>query len=276
MGTYQPIALSVFPTTEEYGMIHVPCFIQVHTIMLPDKRTLQKISPAAVVESNLEWLLGEDLALVRKVIQDRIHTDYPFVNEVLSDATPAHLPRAIITLGASRLGYAAQESRVALAAAIEMLHMAVTVHEFIPRGEVKITEHQRVLMGSAILIGDYCFSQASSLAASTGNPAVVAAFSDALAQLSERRVQTLLETPHQPHADDAILYAAAAEVGALLVGLPKPVRYALREAAASFGEVLSDSETSVAEAIVHLESLTKDWPGVKPLTNWLRTHRPTP
>ncbi len=244
--------------------------------MLPDKRKLQKISPAAVVESNLEWLLGEDLALVRQLIQERSQTNYPFVNDVLSDAMPAHLPRAIITLGSSRLGHATQESRVALAAAIEMLHMAVTVHELIPRGEIQVTEQQRMLMGSAILIGDYCFSQASSLAASTGSPAVVAAFSDALARLSERRVQTLLETPDQPHADDAILYAAAADVGALLVGLPKPLRYALREAAASFGEVLTDSETSVVEAFMHLESLTKDWPGVKPLSNWFRSHYPAP
>ncbi len=244
--------------------------------MLPDKRKLQKISPAAVVESNLEWLLGDDLVLVRQIIQERIFTDFPLVNHVLSDYMPEHLPRAIITLGTSRLGHASQESRVSLAAAIEMLHMAVAVHEIIPRGEVAINEQQRVLMGSAILIGDYCFSQASSLAAATGNPAVVAAFADALAQLSERRVQTLIETPHQPHTDDAILYAAAAEVGALLVKLPKPLRYALREAAASFGEVLSDSETSVTEAFLHLESLTKDWPGVKPLSNWLRSHRPTP
>jgi hypothetical protein len=63
-------------------------------------------------------------------------------------------------------------------------------------------------------------------------------------------------------------------VGALLVGLPRPLRYALREAAASFGEVLTDSETSVAEAILHLESLTKDRPAARQLTNWLRTHRP--
>ncbi|HHB90020.1 MAG TPA: hypothetical protein ENK60_01775 [Anaerolineae bacterium] len=245
-------------------------------MMLPDKRKLQNISPAAVVESNLEWWLGEDLALVRNVIRERIQTDYPFVNDVLSDVAPDHLPRAIITLGTSRLGHAKKAHRVALAAAIEMLHMAVSVHELIPRGEVVITEHQRLVMGSAILIGDYCFSQASSLAASTGNPAVVAAFADALATLSERRVQTLIETPHQPHTDDAILYAAAAEVAALLVKLPKPLRYALREAAASFGEVLTDSETSVAEALLHLESLTKDWPGVKPLSNWLRTHRPAP
>ncbi len=242
--------------------------------MLPNKRKLEQISPTAVVESNLERLLGDDLELVRKTIQERTQTNYPMVDGVLADAIPEHFPRAIITLGVSRLGHSEQKKRVALAAAIEMLHLAVNVHDFIPRGDVAQTEQNRVLMGSAVLIGDYCFGQASTLAATTGKPEVVAAFSDALARLSERRVVTLIETPYQPHADSAILYAYAAEVGALLVGLPHPLRYALREAAASFGEVLTDSETSVAEAILHLESLTKDRPAARQLANWLRTHRP--
>jgi len=242
--------------------------------MLPDKRKLEQISPTAVVESNLERLLGDDLALVRQTVRECTQTGYPMVDEVLGDAVPEHFPRAIITLGTSRLGHSQQSRRVALAAAIEMLHLAVSVHDFIPRGEVSPTEQNRVSMGTAILIGDYCFGQVSILAAKTEKPDVVAAFSDALAKLSERRVQTLLETPTRPHADSAILYASAAEVGALLVGLPRPLRYTLREAAASFGEVLTDSETSVAEAILHLEALTKERPAAKPLANWLRTHRP--
>ena len=241
--------------------------------MLPNKRKLEKISPTAVVESNLEKLLGDDLALVRQTIQSRLHTAYPLVNNILQEDGPEHLSRAIITLGTSRLGNTTQEERVALAAAIEMLHMAVSIHDMIPRGEVTPSEQNRLLMGAAILIGDYCFGQASILAASTQNAAVVAAFSEALAKLSERRVETLIETPMQPHADSAILSAAAAEVGALLARLPGPLRYALREAAASLGEVLTDSETSMAEAILHLESLTKDRPAARPLTNWLRTHR---
>ncbi len=242
--------------------------------MLPDKRKLEQISPTAVVESNLERLLGDDLVRVRNIIQERARTSYPLVDEVLIDAIPEHFPRAIITLGSSRLGRSEQEKRVKLAAAIEMLHLAVHIHEFIPRGEVAANEQNRVLMGSAILIGDYCFSQASVLAAETGKPEVVAVFSDGLAKLSERRVKTLIETPDHPFSDGAILYATAADVGALLVGLPRPLRYALREAAASFGEVLTDSETSLAEAILHLESLTKDRPAARQLTHWLRTHRP--
>lgn len=242
--------------------------------MLSNTRKLEQISPAAVVESNSERFLGDDLALVRQTILDCARTGFPLVDEVISGTIPEHLPRAVITLATSRLGHSEQKKRVALAAAIEMLDMAVIIHDLIPRGEVAATEQNRVLMGSATLVGDYCFGQASILAASVENAAVSAAFSDALAKLSERRVITLIETPNQPHADSAILYAAGAEVGGLLAKLPRPLRYALREAAASFGEVLTDSETSVTEAILHLESLTKDWPAVKNLSHWLRTHYP--
>ena len=253
-----------------------PCAID-HSgyfIMLPNKRKLEQISPTAVVESNLEKLLGDDLAQVRQLIQERAKTGFNLVDEVIQDAIPEHFPRAIIVLGASRLGRSQQKQRVALAAAIELLNLAITVHNMIPRGVIPQTEQNRVLMGSAILIGDYSFGQASILAASTGKPEVVAAFADSLARLSESRVVTLIETPDHPYADSAILYASAAEVGALLAGLPRPLRYALREAAASFGEVLTDSETSVIEAIQHLESLTKDRPVAKHLTTWLRTNRP--
>ena len=142
-----------------------------------------------------------------------------------------------------------------------------------PRGNGE-SSRNRLLVGASILVGDYCFSRASVLAAETGNPAVVAAFARALAQISERRVITLLETPDQPHTDDAILFAAAAEASALLVGLPRPLRYALREAAAAFGEVLTDSETALIEAIARLDALLHDRPVAKPFVNWLRSRRP--
>ncbi len=263
-----------FSPPVDYGMISLLLTTQVAPIMLPNKRKLEQISPAAVVESNLERLLGDDLALVRRTIQKTAQTSYPMVDEVLNDALPKHFPRAIITLGASRLGHSEQKKRVKLAAAIELLHLAMMVHEYIPRGEVPLNEQNRMMTGSAILIGDYCFGQASILTAETGRPEVVAAFADALARLSAGRVKTLIEAPTQPFTDSAILYAAGAEVGALLAGVPRPIRFALREAAASFGEVLTDSETSLTEAILHLEALTRDRPAAKSLTNWMRTHRP--
>lgn len=242
--------------------------------MIPDKSSLERVSPTAVVQSNLEWILGDDLEWVRQRIQQACRSDYPLLDELIAAHLHSHYPRAIIVLGTSRLGHAPQRKRVALAAAIELLHLAMQVHDAIPRGEVERSERNRLLLGSAILVGDYCFSQASRLAAETENPAVVAAFAEALAQLSEQRVAQLLEAPHEAHRDEAVLYCAAAEAAALLVGLPRPIRYALREAAAAFGEVLTDSETALVEAIARLDALLSDRPVARPLMNWLRSRRP--
>ena len=242
--------------------------------MIPNKTSLEQVSPAAVVESNLEWALGDDLAQVRARLQSSIQSGYPMVDGLLSEHLHSNYSRAVIVLGTSRLGSSDRERRVALAAAIEMLHLAVNIHDIIPRGEMVIDERMRALLGASILVGDYCFSQASMLAAETDNPAVVSAFSNALSRVSEQRVVTLLEKPHQAHNDDAILYTSAAEAAALLVGLPRPIRYALKEAAAAFGEVMTDSETSLTEAIAHLDNLTKDRPRAKPLVNWLRRRSP--
>ncbi|NOZ72410.1 MAG: hypothetical protein GXP38_10955, partial [Chloroflexi bacterium] len=212
--------------------------------MLTRKISLENISPTAMFESNLEKVLGKDLDLVRQRLQEVLHSGYSASDAFLQAHLHEHYPRAIIVLATSRLGSTPIEKRVALAAAIEMLYMATNVHDIIPRGDLERSDDVRAMLGASILIGDYCFSQASGLAAETEHPAVVAAFANALAQLSERRVITLTETPTLPHADEAILYAAAAESAALLVGLPYPIRYALREAALAFGEVLTDSETS--------------------------------
>ncbi|NOX61065.1 MAG: hypothetical protein GXP42_03840 [Chloroflexi bacterium] len=238
--------------------------------MIPNKATIERVSPTAIMESNLEWVLGDELEQVRRRMQEAVQSDYPFLNDLLAAHLHHHYPRAIIVLGSSLLGHANTDKRVALAAAIEMLYLATNVHDAIPRDLLDASDDSRALLGTSILVGDYCFSQASVLAAETENPAVVAAFSNALARLSERRVMTLLEQPDQPHTDDAILYAAAADAGSLLVGLPRPIRYALREAAAAFGEVLTDSETALVEALTQLDALLQDRPFGKPLLNWLR------
>ncbi|NUQ36992.1 MAG: polyprenyl synthetase family protein [Caldilineales bacterium] len=242
--------------------------------MIPDKSSLERISATAVVESNLEWILGDDLELVRQRIQQACRSAYPLLDDLIAAHLHTHYPRAIIVLGTSRLGHTERSQRVALAAAIELLHLAMNVHDAIPRGEVERSERNRLLLGAAILVGDFCFSQASRLAAETESPAVVTAFADALARLSEQRVRHLLEAPQEAHRDDAVLYVAAAEAAALLVGLPRPIRYALREAAAAFGEVLTDSETALAEAIARLDALLSDRPVARPLMNWLRSRRP--
>jgi hypothetical protein len=85
-----------------------------------------------------------------------------------------------------------REPLLALASAIEMLYIALTIHMHLVQTESDAAKAsavqdvgERAYLGGAILAGDYCFSQASQLAAKTENPRVVAHFAQTLQVLSE-------------------------------------------------------------------------------------------
>lgn len=82
-----------------------------------------------------------------------------------------------------------RRKRILLAAALEMLHIALNVHRLLVNaalteqgGEVTL---ERTFIGSTILAGDYCFSRAAQMAALTDHPRVVATFALALQGVSE-------------------------------------------------------------------------------------------
>lgn len=137
--------------------------------------------------------------------------------------------------------------RILLAAALEMLHIALNVHRLLVnstrtsksgqqtgqqngQGSQVTDAPNRAFIGSTILAGDYCFSRAAQMAAKSDNPAVVATFSLALQHVSESLLR------EQFHADgklaengDAIhgpsheamhqLLLSGAQAAAQLIGL---------------------------------------------------------
>lgn len=84
-----------------------------------------------------------------------------------------------------------RRKRIVLAAALEMLHIALNVHRLLVNAAVHEQQQgrgdalDRAFIGSTILAGDYCFSRAAQLAAQTDHPQVVATFSLALQAVSE-------------------------------------------------------------------------------------------
>ncbi len=86
-------------------------------------------------------------------------------------------------------GDASRRKRILLAAALEMLYVALNVHRLLVNAAV--TEQNddapldRSFVGSTILAGDYCFSRAAQMAAQTDHPQVVAIFALALQTVSE-------------------------------------------------------------------------------------------
>jgi geranylgeranyl pyrophosphate synthase len=81
--------------------------------------------------------------------------------------------------------------RILLAAALEMLHIALNVHRLLVNAALRQQQGgngislDRSFIGSTILAGDYCFSRAAQMAARTDHPRVVATFSMALQTVSE-------------------------------------------------------------------------------------------
>jgi octaprenyl-diphosphate synthase len=80
-----------------------------------------------------------------------------------------------------------RKQRVLLAAALEMLCLALQIHKALFRDATtkERPSPENSWVGSIILAGDYCFSRAAILAASTDHPQVVETFAEALKLVSE-------------------------------------------------------------------------------------------
>ncbi|RIK39642.1 MAG: hypothetical protein DCC55_17430 [Chloroflexi bacterium] len=95
------------------------------------------------------------------------------------------------------------KQRVLLAAALEMLRLALVIHKLLLRREWGGgQEDDRSWMGSVILAGDYCFSRSAVLAAQTDEPQVVAIFARALQTVSEGHLRRLFEAEAGPFGED--------------------------------------------------------------------------
>jgi len=138
---------------------------------------------------------------------------------------------------------------VPMATAAELLHTATLVHDdivdnsAIRRGKPSVS----LAWGEnrALLLGDYLFSKAGSLAASTGNLRAIKVFSQALMVISGGELKQTGEIFDLKQARDhyykwisaktACLFSTAAEAGAILSQSPEYVIETVREYGHNFG-----------------------------------------
>jgi octaprenyl-diphosphate synthase len=118
-----------------------------------------------------------------------------------------------------------RRKRILLAAALEMLHVALNVHRLLvnaaindrqPGGEDTL---DRAFIGSTILAGDYCFSRAAQLAAHTDHARVVATFSLALQTVSEELLREQFHPDSGSYDETKQLLISGTQAAAQLVGL---------------------------------------------------------
>lgn len=164
--------------------------------------------------------LADELRAVCALLEDALNELYAPLSDLARASLRASEPPvralAVLATGVRDNEEAAlRERRILLAAALEMLAVALQIHGLLlgaaVAGASSITAHgaatpqsdtqsdkqsvthelDRSLAGSTILTGDYCFSRAAVLAAQTNSATVVSIFSQALKNVSEARLRSL-------------------------------------------------------------------------------------
>ncbi len=172
-----------------------------------------------------------ELAQVDQLLRAAVADLFPPFSQLVAAQAGGSLRRAAIVLAA---GTAEEESprlceqRVALAAALEMLHRALAVHMRLGSTS-KPTAPNLTLLGSTILAGDYCFSRAAALAVRTGEAAVVEIFADALKRVSEGHLRQRFDGALEPYDEDSELFRAGATAAMQLTRAAEETQQAILE-----------------------------------------------
>ncbi|HXF62982.1 MAG TPA: polyprenyl synthetase family protein [Caldilineaceae bacterium] len=203
------------------------------------------------------------------------------VHAQLKRAAP--LVRAALVLAA---GYDLNEDplrrdqRVLLAAALEMLYVALHIHRLLIDASATAQEEMdKSLIGSTILAGDYCFSRAATMAAQTDNPKVVAIFAQALQTVSEGLLRPLFDKTAAPFDEEETLRRCGVEAAIELAGVTGAERLSYTDAARALAQRIPQLP-SAADALAELLPLLAParQPRWQALLQWLidgQRHRRT-
>lgn len=198
----------------------------------------------------LHHLVDQDMARVNRIILDKAHSDVELIPELaqhLIDSGGKRL-RPMLTIAAAKLCGYEGDGHVTLAASVEFMHTATLLHDdVVDESEMRRGKQAaRLLWGNeaSVLVGDYLLGQAFKMMVEVGSLGALRVLSNAAAVIAEGEVMQLaaaknLATTEQTYravinAKTAALFAAAAEVGAVVADRPK----AEAEALYAFGQHL--------------------------------------
>ncbi len=209
----------------------------------------------------MQALVGDDLAAVNRVIVERMQSPVSLIPRLAGHITASggKRLRPIVTLLASRLCGYDGERHQALAACVEFIHTATLLHDDV----VDASDLRRgaatanAIWGNeaSVLVGDFLFSRAFQLMVEDGSLDVLAILSGASAVIAEGEVMQLLTSNDTGTSEadylavitakTARLFAAAAEIGAVVCERPAEQRQALYD----YGEALGISFQLVDDAL---------------------------
>lgn len=209
--------------------------------LMPESVVANRLANDSDAQSHAEF--HQELDEVTARLQAALDGLYPPLEHLaraqIRDATP--LRRAAIVLAAA-MGPTPdpvlRERRLLLAAALEMLVIALGIHNLLiaasaaaSAGEAEVGL-DRAVAGSTILAGDYCFSRAAMFAAQTESPQVVDIFARALKRVSEGQLRAIVGEVTDQNGTERELLEAGAQAGCHLAAQTPSAQQWVLDAAA--------------------------------------------
>ncbi len=188
----------------------------------------------------------DELGDVRVEVAAATETEHATLGEFIryEVARRADSPLAGIILCAAfpkETGPADRAARISLATAMVLLDVALSLHKLLLLQNPETDSLDKSLVGGTVLAGDYCFSQAAVAAARTGNPRVVAIFSNLLQELSEAHLRHLFENSGKLD-EFPRLFRSGGLAGAVLAGLSEGEQERTATFAASVAQLLDPAQ----------------------------------
>ncbi len=203
-------------------------------------------APPARTQSieSLVSLVADDMQRVNDMILSKTGSEVTLIPEVaahLIDSGGKRL-RPMLTLAAAGLFGYRGDGHVKLAASVEFMHTATLLHDdVVDESELRRGKAAaRMVWGNeaSVLVGDFLLGQAFRMMVDVGSLPALQVLADAAAIIAEGEVMQLktaheLETTEEGYmavirAKTAVLFASAAEVGAIVAGRGQDDRDALR------------------------------------------------
>lgn len=216
--------------------------------ILPD--TPQSAAPPAGLGAALA-LTSDERAQLDALILGRLGSDVALVNQVAKHIVSAggkRLRPLIVLLAAQTLGYRGQH-HVHAAAIVELIHTATLLHDDVVDESAlrRGRDTANALFGNAssVLVGDFLYSRAFQMMVELERPPVMALMANTTNRIAEGEVMQLMHI-HNPDVEEtayldviarktAVLFEAAARLGAMVSDAPPRIENTLGEAGRALG-----------------------------------------
>lgn len=207
-----------------------------------------QIEPLLALQPDfIRSIVSADMAVVDKLIRDRLSSNVVLIRtiaEYIIAGGGKRLRPALLILAAKASGYTGS-THIELAAVVEFIHTATLLHDDVVdesdlrRG--RKTANAEFGNAASVLVGDFLYSRSFQMMVSAGNMRSMQVLADATNTIAEGEVLQLVNTHNPAISEDdylqiircktAKLFQAAAQLGAILGGVPQELEQGL----ASYG-----------------------------------------